>query len=48
MQGYNEDQVALIIPDPTDFGPLVLVILGTPTINCIINVIKESEVDNLM
>ena len=27
MQGYDEDQVALIIPDPTDFGSQVPVIL---------------------
>ena len=42
MQGYGEDQVALVIADPTDFGSWVLVILGTLTINQIINVIKES------
>ena len=42
VQGYGEDQVALVIADPTDFGSWVLVILGTLTINQIINVIKES------
>ena len=45
--GYNEDQVALIIPDPTDFCSQVQVILGTPTINQIIHMIKESEIDEL-
>ena len=45
--GYDEDQVALVIPDPTDFGSWVLVILGTPTINQIINAIKESKIDEL-
>ena len=45
--GYNEDQVALVIPDSTGFGSQVPVTLGTPTINQIINVIKESEVDEL-
>ena len=47
MQCYDEDQVALVIPDPTDFGSQVLVILGTPTINQIIIMIKESEIDEL-
>ena len=45
--GYDKDQVALVIPDPTNFGSQMLVILGTLTINQIINVIKESEIDEL-
>ena len=45
--GYNEDQVALVIPDSTIFRSQVLVTLGTPTINWIINVIKESKIDQL-
>ena len=47
MWGYNEDQVALVIPDPTDFGSRVLVTLVTLTINQIINVIKQSKKDEL-
>ena len=47
VRGYNEEQVALVIPDPTDFGSWVPVTLGTPTINWIINLIKESEIDEL-
>ena len=43
--GYDEDQETLVIPDPTNFGFQVLVILGTPTINQITNMIKESEID---
>ena len=43
--GYDEDQVALVIPDSTCFGSWVSVTLGTPTINQIINVIKESEIN---
>ena len=39
--GYDEDQVALVVLDSTGFGSWVPVTLGTPTINCIINVIKE-------
>ena len=45
--GYNKDQVALVIPDSTGFGSQVPVTLGTPTINWIINVIKESEINEL-
>ena len=45
VSGYNKDQVALVIPDSTTFGSSALVTLGTPTINQIVNVIKENEVD---
>ena len=41
MKGYDEDQVALVIPDSTTFGSRVQVTLGTPTINQIVNVIKD-------
>ena len=47
LWGYDEDQVALVIPDSTIFESRVLVTLGTPTINWIINVIKESEINEL-
>ena len=47
VQGYDEDQVALVLSDPTDFGSMVLVILGTLTINRIANVIMESDIDEL-
>ena len=47
VQGYNEDQVTLVVPDSTIFGSQVLVTLGTLTINWIINTIKESEIDEL-
>ena len=39
VKGYNEDLVALVIPDLTTFG--------TPNINQIVNVIKESKIDEL-
>ena len=45
--GYDEDQVALVIPDPTDFGSQMPVILGMLTINQIINMTKENEIDEL-
>ena len=44
---YNEDQVALVVPDSTIFGPWVPVTLGTPTINWFINMIKESKINEL-
>ena len=47
VKGYDEDQVSLIILDLTAFGSRVPVTLGTPTINQIMNVIKESEIDEL-
>ena len=45
--GYDEDQVALVIPDSTGFGSQVPVTLGTSTVNQIINVIKKSEINEL-
>ena len=32
VQGYDEDQIALVIPDLSDFVAQIPVILGTPTI----------------
>ena len=46
--GYDEDQVALVILDSTGFGSQVPVTLGTPTINQIITVIREREIDELL
>ena len=31
--GYDKDQMALVVPNPADFGYQVPVILGTQTIN---------------
>ena len=45
--GYDEYQVALVVLDSTVFGSQVPVTLGTPTINWLISVIKESEIDEL-
>ena len=47
VKGYDKDQVALVIPDSTAFRTRVLVTLGTPAINQIVNVVKESELDEL-
>ena len=41
--GYDEDQIALIIPDFSNFVVRVPVILGTPTIGQVVNVMREAE-----
>ena len=45
VQGYDEDQIAIVMDDPgmTEW----LVILGTPTLYCVMEVIKESEISKL-
>ena len=43
VPSYNENQCALVLPDDTDFGRKVPVILGTPTINRLVRSMKESE-----
>ena len=45
--GYDEDQIALVILDFSNFVAQIPVILGTPTIGQVINVMKEAEVDAL-
>ena len=47
VQGYDKDQIALVIPDLSNFAAQIPVILGTPTIGQVINVIKEAEIDAL-
>ena len=47
VQGYDEDQIALVIPDLSNFVARVPVILGTPNISWVINVMKEAEIDAL-
>ena len=44
--GYD-DQIALIILDHSNFPTRVPIILGTPTIGRVVNVIKEVEMDAL-
>ena len=46
-RGYDEDQIALIIPDPSHFAKRVPIILGTPTIGRVVNVMKEAKMDAL-
>ena len=45
--GYNEDQIALIIPDFSNFAIKVSIILGTPTIGQVVNMMREAEMDAL-
>ena len=45
VQGYDEDQITIVMDDP-DMSEC-LVILGTPTIYLVMEVIKESEISKL-
>ena len=47
VQGYDKDQIALVILDLSNFVAQIPVILGTPTISQVINVMKEAEIDAL-
>ena len=44
---YDEDQVALIVEDPSLFSQRCPVILGTPTIFWAVQAMKESEMDRV-
>ena len=48
VQGHNEDQIALVILDLSNFTEWIPVILGTPTISLVINIMKEQEMDALV
>ena len=45
--GYDKDQIALIIPDFSNFAVRVPIILGTPTIGQVVNMMREAEMDAL-
>ena len=47
VQGYDENQIALIIPDLSNFVAQIPVIFGPPTISQVVNVMKEAEIDAL-
>ena len=47
VQGYDKDQIALVIPDLSNFVAPIPLILGIPTISQDINVMKEAERDAL-
>ena len=48
VQDYDEDQIALVILDLSNFAAQIPVILGIPTIGWVINMMKEAEVDALV
>ena len=48
VQGYNEDQIALVVLDLSNFAAKIPIILGTPTKSCIVNVMNEREIDALV
>ena len=48
VQGYDEDQIALVILDFSNFVAQIPVTLGTPTISQVLNMMKEAEVDALV
>ena len=47
ITGYDEDVVFLVVPDESEFGLRVPLVIGTCTIGWIINVIWKSEKDHL-
>ena len=47
ITGYDKDVVFLLVPDESEFGCRVPLVIGTCTIGRIINVIWESEIDHL-
>ena len=47
IPSYDENQVALVIRDGSEFRQRVLVIIGTPTIDQVVRALKESEMDTI-
>ena len=47
IMGYDEDVVFLMVPDESEFGQRVPLVIGTCMIGRIINIIQESEIDCL-
>ena len=46
VPSYNEDQVAVVVAEDSNFLNRCQVILGTPTINRAVRAMKESEIEN--
>ena len=46
MPHYDEQQVVFVLDDPSGFSARILVILGTPTINRVVQTMKEMEMHN--
>ena len=47
IPSYDENQVALLIRDGSEFSRRVPVIIGTPTIDRVVRALKESELDTI-
>ena len=47
VAGYDEDVIFLVVPDGSNFGKQVPIVIGTCTLARVINVIKESEMDRI-
>ena len=48
IAGYDEDVIFLIVPNGSDFSKQVPLVIGTCMLSCMVNVIKESELDMLL
>ena len=44
VKGYDKNQITLVILDLSNFAAQIPVILGTPTISWLINVMKEAKI----
>ena len=47
VAGYDEDMVFLVVPDGSAFGKRIPLVIGTCKLARVINVIKESEMDQI-
>ena len=47
IKGYDKDQVCLVMEDDSEFASRVPMILGTPTTECVLNIMTESEITKL-
>ena len=47
VQGYDEAHIALVVPNESKFVEQIPVILGTPTISHVLNIMKERTMDAL-
>ena len=47
VAGYDEDVIFLVVPDGSNFGKRVPIVIGMCTLARVINVIKESEMDRI-
>ena len=47
IPSYDEDQMALVIRDGSEFSWRVPVTIGTPTIDWVVRALKESEMDTV-